>query len=301
MDDVAGWGSQHDAQSIRHGVVDCPKAHAERTVGYVRLFINLDELRLLAVLLTLCSNERDGKAGSNDGDIRTQLEQPRDCTNVILVRVGNDEGLDLVDLLLNGAEVRQDEVDAWLTRGWEEHTAVNDDEVVAVLEDGHITADLRDTAQRVNAQGILRLLRWLWQALGQIRALHRLGHVAAATVIAAAALTVLSVAVAVLAAVVIVSTVVIAIAVATTATAAAATGTGATVVAAAISVVVRGILLARIIFVALSGIILRGIACVSCWGLENWRSRLVGGGFVFRRWARLAGHLAGTVTGFIHS
>ena len=101
---------------------------------------------------------------------------------------------------------------------------------------------------------------------------------------------------------VIVSTVVIAIAiaVATTATAAAATGTGATVVAA-ISVVVGGILLARIIFVALSGIILRGIARVSCWGLENWRSRLVGGGFVFRRWARLAGHLAGTVTGFIHS
>ena len=255
------------------------------------------------MLLTLCSNKRDGEAGSNDGDIRTQLEQPRDCTNVILVRVGNDEGLDLVDLLLNGAEVRQDEVHAWLTRGWEEHTAVNDDEVVAVLEDGHITADLRDTAQSVNAQGVLRLLRWLRQALGQIRALHRLGHVAAATVITAAALTVavLSVAVAVLAAVVIVSTVVIAIAVATTATAAAATGTGATVVAATFVVVVGRILLARIILIALSGIILRGIARVSCWGLENWRSRLVGGGFVFRRWARLAGHLAGTVTGFIHS
>ena len=102
---------------------------------------------------------------------------------------------------------------------------------------------------------------------------------------------------------VIVSTVVIAIAVAvsTTATAAAATGTGATIVAAAISVVVGRILLARIAFVALRGIILCGIARISCWGLENWRSRLVGGGFVFRRWARLAGHLAGTVTGFIHS
>ena len=301
VDDIAGWGSQHDAQGIRYGVVDCPEAYAERTVGYVGLFINLDELRLLAVLLTLCSNKRDGEAGSNDGDIRTELKQPRDSTDVVLVRVGNDEGLDLVDLLLNRAEVRQDEVHAWLARGWEEHTTVDDDEVIAVLEDGHITADLRDTAQSVNAQGVLRLLRWLRQALGQIRALHRLGHVAAATVIAAAALTVLSVAVAVLAAVVIVSTVVIAIAVSTTATAAAATGTGATVVAATFVVVVGRILLARIILVALSGIILRGIARVSCWGLENWRSRLVGGGFVFRRWARLAGHLAGTVTGFIHS
>ena len=286
-------------------MVDCPEAYAERTVGYVGLFINLDELRLLAVLLTLCSNERDGEAGSNDGDIRTQLEQPRDSADVVLVRVSNDEGLDLVDFLLNRAKVRQDEVHAWLTRGWEEHATVDDDEVITVLEDGHITADLRNTAQSVNTQGILRLLRWLRQALGQIRALHRLGHVAAATVIAAAALTVavLSVAVAVLAAVVIVSTVVIAIAiaVATTATAAAATGTGATVVAATFVVVVGRILLARIILIALSGIILRGIARVSCWGLENWRSRLVGGGFVFRRWARLAGHLAGTVTGFIHS
>ena len=100
---------------------------------------------------------------------------------------------------------------------------------------------------------------------------------------------------------VIISTMVIAVAVTTTATAAATTGTGAAVVTTAIMVVIGRILFARVVLIALSRLILCGIASISSWGLENWRSRLVGGGFVFRRWARLAGHLAGTVTGFIHS
>ena len=133
MDDIARWGSQHDAQGVRYGVVNCPEANPEWSISHVGFFINLDELRLLTMFLTLRSNERDGKAGSNNRDIWAQLQQPRNSSDVILVRVSNDEGLDLVDLLLDGAKVRQDKIHARLTGRREEHTAVNDEEVITCL------------------------------------------------------------------------------------------------------------------------------------------------------------------------
>ena len=313
VDDIAGRGTQHDAERIRHGVVNRPEANAEAAVGHIGLFVDLNELRLLAVFLTLGRNERDSETGGHDGDIRAQLQQPRDGTDVVFVGVGDHEGLDLVDLFFNRPEVRQDEVHARLARRWEEHAAVNDEQLIAVLKDGHVAADFGDTAQGVDAQGILRLLWRFRQALGQISTLHGLRHVAAAAVIVIAAtalaiavLSVATVVVLVIAAVVIatlaIATVVIAtlaiaiIAVSATTTAAAATGTRAAAVVIAVVLVIGRVILARVALLLISG-----SAGVIGRGLKYGRSRLIGGGLSFRRWTRLAGDLAGTVTGFSHS
>ena len=308
VDDIAGRGTQHDAERIRHGVVNRPEANAEAAVGHIGLFVDLNELRLLAVFLTLGRNERDSETGGHDGDIRAQLQQPRDGTDVVFVGVGDHEGLDLVDLFFNRPEVRQDEVHARLARRWEEHAAVNDEQLIAVLKNGHVAADFRNSAQSVDAQGIFRLLRRFRQALGQIRALHRLRHIAAAAVVVAAtafAIAVLSVAtivVLVIATVVIatlaIAAVVMSLAMGISAVSATATaaGTRATSVVIAIVLVIGRVVVARVALVFVSG-----SAGVIGRGLKYGRSRLVGGGLSFRRWTRLAGDLAGTVTGFSHS
>ena len=88
-------------------MVNGPEAAAEWAIIHVRFLVDLNKLRLLTVFLTLRSDERDGETRSDNRDVRSQLEQPRNSTNVVLVRVGDDEGLDLVDLLLNRAKVRQ--------------------------------------------------------------------------------------------------------------------------------------------------------------------------------------------------
>src|SRR5699024_2378867 len=54
---------------------------------------DLNELRAQAVFLALRGDERQREAGSDDGDVMAQLEQPRDGTDVILMAVGDHEGL----------------------------------------------------------------------------------------------------------------------------------------------------------------------------------------------------------------
>ena len=45
---------------------------------------------------------------------------------MVFVCVGNDQRFDLVELVLDWTEVRQDEVNARFPGGWEKHATVND-------------------------------------------------------------------------------------------------------------------------------------------------------------------------------
>ena len=49
----------------------------------------------------------------------------------------------------------QDEVDAGLVVLGEQHAAVDDEQAAAVLEHGHVAADLAEAAERDDAQGAL--------------------------------------------------------------------------------------------------------------------------------------------------
>ena len=197
---------------------------------------------------------------------------------MVLVRVGYDERLDLVNLLLNRTKVRENQVHAWLTGGREKHTTVDDEHLILVLKDGHVSTDLGNTAQGIDTQRVLLLLRRLRQTLGQIRALHGLRYIATAAVVVAIAVVTTTV-------VVIAVVVVVVAAAAATTAATGTTRTGTTVAVVRASRLLRGC--------TGSSRFLRR--------LENRRSRLIRGGLGLRRRTRLTGHLAGTVTGFSHS
>ena len=115
------------------------------------------ELRLAQpVLVELGAAHGDRQlAAVDDGDARLpQLAQhPRQRADVVLVAVGDDDRLDVVDVLAQVGEVGQHEVDAHHLGGREAQPDVDDDDPAVVLDDGHVLADLAEPAEREDAQG----------------------------------------------------------------------------------------------------------------------------------------------------
>ncbi len=72
---------------------------------------------------------------------------------MVLVSVGEDQGLDPVEAVPDGLEVGEDQVDARVVLLREEDAAVHDEQPALVLEDGHVAADLAQPAQRDDAHG----------------------------------------------------------------------------------------------------------------------------------------------------
>ena len=80
-------------------------------------------------------------------DLAEEVRQPAD---VILVPVREDDGVDAA--VAEVADVRQDEIDAEVLVARESETRVHDHDVVAVLVDGHVLADLAEAAKRNDAK-----------------------------------------------------------------------------------------------------------------------------------------------------
>ena len=114
-----------------------------------------------AELLQLVFDQAAGQAGAvhRQADL---LQQIGNAANVILVAVGDEQALDLILVLHHKGEVRDDHVHAEHLAVREHQTAVHDDHIAVALVDGHVLADLAQTAQRVDMDGgrcLLGLLR----------------------------------------------------------------------------------------------------------------------------------------------
>ncbi len=83
-------------------------------------------------------------------------EEVRRRADVVLVAVGEDQRLDLVEAVPDRAPVGEDQVDAGLVVLGEQHAAVDDQQPAVVLEDGHVAADLAEAAERDDPEAPLR-------------------------------------------------------------------------------------------------------------------------------------------------
>ena len=86
-------------------------------------------------------------------DVGALAQEVRNRTDVVLVPVGEDDADDVVEPVPDGAEVREDQVDARMMLLGEQDTAVDDEQFAAELEDGHVAADFAEPAQRRHTQG----------------------------------------------------------------------------------------------------------------------------------------------------
>ena len=125
--------------------------HLELLAGGDVLEVDVSQV----VLVELGAGHGDRQRAAEDGDVAAGVElaqHPRQRPEVILVAVGDDDGLDVVGALAQVGEVRQHEVDAEHVGRREPQPGVDDDDAVLVLDDRHVLADLAQAAEREDAE-----------------------------------------------------------------------------------------------------------------------------------------------------
>ena len=115
----------------------------------------VDELGVLdAVLVELGTGHRHGQRAAVHRRLvlAQRPEHEGQGPEVVLVAVGDDDRLDVLGVVAQVGEVRQDEVDPRLLRRGEAQPDVDDDDPVVVLDDRHVLADLPESAEGKDAQ-----------------------------------------------------------------------------------------------------------------------------------------------------
>lgn len=158
-DGHARGGADGDREGIRDGVVDRDELAVEDADALALAFCHLKGVRTDPVLLKLRLDQCEGQLGTDERDVRLQAQQIRDATDVVLVAVREDDALDVVEAVPDRGEVGQDQVDSGLLLLGEEHSAVDDEQAAAVLENRHVAADFTEAAERGDAEATLRELR----------------------------------------------------------------------------------------------------------------------------------------------
>ena len=114
------------------------------------------------MLLELVLDDAQGQAGGVDGHVQL-LQNVGDGTDVILVAVGDDHAPEPVLIVDQIGKVGDDEIHAVHILVGEGHAAVNDDHILAILQDGAVLADLIQTAQRDNFQFFSQFMNYSFQ------------------------------------------------------------------------------------------------------------------------------------------
>ena len=104
--------------------------------------------------LSLASTRARVSVRADERDVGLELEQVGHGADVVLVAVGQHDRLDVVEPVLDVLEVREDQVDAGVVVLGEEHAAVDDEQLALRLDDGHVAADLAETAEGDDAQAV---------------------------------------------------------------------------------------------------------------------------------------------------
>ena len=135
---------------VRHvQQLDVERAELEPLAGVDVGDVGLPE----AVLVELGARHGRRQRTAEHRQVLAQLAQdPGQRPQVVLVAVGHDDALDVVDPRAQVAEVGQHQVDADHLGGREAQPDVDDEDPALVLEDHHVLADLAQPAEREDAE-----------------------------------------------------------------------------------------------------------------------------------------------------
>ncbi len=79
---------------------------------------------------------------------------------MVLVTVSQNASNYAIELVLEVAQIRQDQVNTRLSLLWKENTAVNDQNLGVDLKHCHVATDFAQPSQRDNPEGSGLKLRW---------------------------------------------------------------------------------------------------------------------------------------------
>ena len=146
--------ADRDGEPVGDRVVDRDELAVERAEPAAHALLHLDGDRGDAVLGELGLEEGEREARADDGDVGALAQEVRHPADVVLVTVGQHDGVDGVEAVPDPREVGEDDVDPRLVLVGEEHPAVDDEQPPGVLEDRHVAADLAEAAERDDPQTV---------------------------------------------------------------------------------------------------------------------------------------------------
>ena len=142
-----------DAHRVRDRMADAERHDVERPdVDLVARVERKHRIVVELVLLDLVAEQPAGQRAGVDRHARELGQHVRQRADVVLVGMGDQEGPDLLAVLLEVGDIGDDEVDAEHLLVREHQPAVDHDDVVAVLEHVHVLADLAHSAERDDAE-----------------------------------------------------------------------------------------------------------------------------------------------------
>ena len=103
------------------------------------------------VLGQLVLDNTHGQAGSVDGNINIP-QHIRQCSDMILMSVGDDETFYLVDVILQVGYIRNDQIDSQHIVLRERKTTVYNYNTVTILKSSNVHTDLLQASQRNDLQ-----------------------------------------------------------------------------------------------------------------------------------------------------
>ena len=153
----ARTGADHDRERVGDRVVDRDELEHERPEGDGLPLRDLVLRGLLEpVLAQLGAEQRQGQLGADERDVAALAQEVGRGADVVLVAVGQHQGLDGVEAVADRVEVGEDQVDAGVVVLGEQHAAVDDQQPAVVLEDGHVATDLAESAERDDPEASCR-------------------------------------------------------------------------------------------------------------------------------------------------
>ena len=151
--DDAHGRPQRDAHGVRDRVADPERDRRERADLQLVAGLQGDQRVVVElVLLDLVAQQAAGERARVHGHARELGQDVGQAADVVLVGVRDQERPDLGAVLLEVGDIGHDEVDAEHLLVGEHEPAVDDDDVVAVLEHVHVLADLPHPAERDDAE-----------------------------------------------------------------------------------------------------------------------------------------------------
>ena len=147
MHDHADRRLDGKAHGIGDGVVHADEANAEAAdIDDVALHDRMQVARVHAVLFqaALQNAQRQARAIDRHVDLLQHIRQRAD---VILMTMREHDGLDLVFVLQQIGNIRNNEVDAQHIVLWEHQTRIDDEDFLVATDYRHVLADFPQTAQ----------------------------------------------------------------------------------------------------------------------------------------------------------
>ena len=157
VNDDPDRGPQGDPHRVGDRVADPERDDRERPDrDLIARLERQERIVVELVLLDLVAEQAAGERRGVDGHAGELGQDVRQAADVVLVGVSDEERPDVGAVLLEIGDIRHDEVDPEHLLVREHQPAVDDDDVVAVLEDVHVLADLAHPAERDDPEWLVR-------------------------------------------------------------------------------------------------------------------------------------------------